>query len=98
MAMDRRRRGSRVGSKLRPVGESRQFYYLGDMLDCEQYERTRVAAAWGRWREIASFLVNCSILLRTGGRVYEASVRSALLCGEETWALTSRLLSENPET
>ena len=53
----------------------------------------RVTAAWRRWLEIASLLVNCSIGLRTKGRVYEACVRSAaLLYGAETWALTSRLM------
>ena len=45
-----------------------------------------------KWREIASLLVNRSIELRTRGRVYEACVRSALLYGEETWALASRLM------
>ena len=41
---------------------------------------------------MAGFLVNHSIGLRTRGRVYEACVRSALLYGVETWALTSRLM------
>ena len=54
---------------------------------------TRVTVAWRRWWEIASLLVNCSIGLRTKGRVYEACVRSAaLLYGAETRALTSRLM------
>ena len=35
--------------------------------------------------------MNCSIGLRTNGRVYEACLRSALLYGAETWALTNRL-------
>ena len=36
--------------------------------------------------------MNCSIGLRTRGKVYEASMRSAQLYGAETWALTSRLM------
>ena len=36
--------------------------------------------------------MNCSIRLRTSGRVHEACVRSALLYGAETWALTSSLM------
>ena len=36
--------------------------------------------------------MNHSIGLRTGERVYEDCVRSALLYGAETWTLTSRLM------
>ena len=49
--------------------EVQQFCYLGDMLDCEagveRAVRVRVAAAWQRWREVASLLVNRSIELRS---------------------------------
>ena len=76
--------------------EVQQFCYLGDMLDCEagveRAVRARVAAAWQRWREVASLLVNRSIGLRSRGNVYKACVRSALLYGAETWALTDRLV------
>ena len=37
-------------------------------------------------------MVNCRIDLKTRGRVYEACVRSPLLRGTETWALTDRLI------
>ena len=53
--------------------------------------RARVAAAWGRWREISNLLVNRNIGLRSRRRVYEACVRSALLYGAETWALMNSL-------
>ncbi len=66
------------------------------MLDCEagveRAVRARASAAWGRWREISGLLVNHNIELRSRGRVYEACVRSALLYGAETWALTNRLM------
>ena len=72
--------------------EVEQLCCLGDVLDCDaRVERAvpaRVTAAWRRWRKIASLLVNCSIGLRTKGRVYEACVRSALLYGAESWALS----------
>ena len=59
-----------------------QFCYLGDVLDCEagveRAVRARVTAAWRRWREIASLLVNCNIGLRTRGKVYETCVRFSL--------------------
>ena len=71
-----------------------QFSYFGDVLDSEagveRPVRATVTAAWRRWQEIASLLVNHSIGLRTRRRVYEACVRSALLYGAKTWALTKR--------
>ena len=76
--------------------EVEQFCYLGGVLDCEGVVKTAVraivTALWRRWQEIASLLVNHSIRLRTRGRVHEACVRSTLLYGAETWALTSRLM------
>ena len=77
--------------------EVEQLCYLGDMLDCEagveRAVQAKVTAAWRRRQEIASLLVSHSVGMRTKGRVYEACVRSALLYGEETWALTSRLVN-----
>lgn len=68
--------------------EVQQFCYLGDVLDCEagveRAVRARVAVAWRRWQEMASLLVNHSIILRSRGSVYKACVRSALLYGVET--------------
>ena len=82
-------------SKWRRAERSRKDLLL-DALDCEvgveRAVRVSVTAAWRRWWEIASLLVNCSIGLRTRGRVYEACVRSALLYEAETRELTSRLM------
>ena len=53
--------------------EVEQFCFLGDVLDCEagveRAVRARVTAAWRRWREMASLVMNRSIGLRTRGRV-----------------------------
>lgn len=38
--------------------------------------RARLAAAWKKWREIASLLVNQSIPLKSRGGVYETCIRS----------------------
>ena len=77
------------------VGEVKQFCYLGDVLECgggsERAIRARVGAAWGKWNEIASLLVNRDIPLHHHGKVYEACIRSVMLYGGETWALTARL-------
>ena len=78
------------------VEEVESFCYLGDVLDCEagveRSVRQRVAAAWKQWRDLSGLLMNRGIPLRTRGSVYEAYIRSVLLYGSETWALTGRLL------
>ena len=77
------------------VVQVKQFCYLGDMLECgggsERAIRARVRAAWRKWKEMASLLVNRSILLHHCGKVYEACIRSVMLYGGKTWALTARL-------
>ena len=77
------------------VEEVEEFCYLGDLLDTEgsveRAVRMRVAAAWRKWREIASLLLNRAIPLRHRGRVYDACVRSVLLYGSEGWPMTDRV-------
>ena len=50
------------------IAEVKEFCYLGDLLDCEggvdRSMRMRVAAAWRKWREILSLLINRGIPLR----------------------------------
>ena len=66
-----------------------QFSYLGDVLDSEGWAqravRARVAAVWGKWREISGLLLNKGIPLARRG------IRSAMLYEGETWVLTKRL-------
>ena len=75
--------GGAVGVEGGVVGEVKQFCYLGDLLECgggsERAIRERVGAAWGKWKEIASLLVNRGILLHHLGKVYEACIRSVML-------------------
>ena len=47
----------------------------------ERAIRARVRAAWGKWKEIASLLVNRGIPLHHHGKVYEACIRSVMLYG-----------------
>ena len=47
----------------------------------EKAIRARVGAAWGKWKEIASLLVNRGIPLHHRGKVYEACIRSVMLYG-----------------
>jgi len=47
--------------------------------------------AWKKWREMASLITNISILLNIRGGVNKSCVRSVMLYGAETCALTGQL-------
>jgi len=51
-------------------------------LDCEaglkKAVRVKVAAAWKKWREMASLITNRRIPLKIRGSVYESCVRSVM--------------------
>ena len=51
------------------VEEVKEFCYLGDLLDSErgveQAVRMRVSAAWYKWRDISSLLINKTVPLKT---------------------------------
>jgi hypothetical protein len=53
--------------------------------------RARVAAAWKKWREMASLLKNRHIPLKIRGSVYESCIRSVMLYGAETWEMTGKI-------
>ncbi len=67
------------------------FCYL-EMMTCEsgagETVSVRIAAAWKKWREISSLLVNKTIPLRNRAGIYCACVRLVMLYGAETWATT----------
>ena len=69
------------------VEEVKEFCYLGDLLDSEgsveRAVRMRVSAAWNKWRDISSLLINKSLPLKNRARVYDACIRSVLLYGAE---------------
>ena len=52
-----------------------------------------MAAAFGKWREISGLLLNKSIPLARSGMVFYACIRSVMLYGAETLAVTKRLES-----
>jgi hypothetical protein len=43
------------------------------------------------WREIARLLVNKSVPLKNGGKVYDACIRPVLLSGSESCGLAGKL-------
>ena len=52
--------------------------------------RARVSAAWEEWRIMASLLTDKRILLRTRRSVYKNCIRSVMLYGSDTWAMTKK--------
>ena len=72
-----------------------QFCYLGETMTCEAGAetalRTRITTAWGKWREIASLLVNRKIPLRSRVYIYCACIRPVMLYGAETWPTTREM-------
>ena len=71
-----------------------EFSYLGDVLDCEagveRAVRARVSAAWKKWREMAALLTDKRTPLSIRGSAYESCIRSVMLYGSETWAMTMK--------
>ena len=85
----------RVGTTLGvQIEEVLEFCYLGDVLDCEagveRAVRARVSAAWKKWREMADLLTDKKTPLRIQGSAYENCIRSVMLYGSETWAMTKK--------
>ena len=52
--------------------------------------RARVSAAWKKWRDMAGLLTDKRTPLRVRGIVYESCIRSVMLYGSETWAVTKK--------
>ena len=50
---------------------------------------TRCSTAWGKFKRLLPILTSKHVCLRTRGKVFNACVRSALLHGSETWALSA---------
>ena len=69
-----------------------RFCYLGEMLGeeggADLAVANRVGKAWGKFNTMAPLLCNKSITGKVKGMLYMACVRSCLLYGSETWALT----------
>ena len=64
------------------------FRYLGDVISCgggvELAVTDRISCAWGKWRELASLLVNHSIPLEERAKGYCSCVMPALRYAAET--------------
>ena len=92
---DKVKEDKRDGTTLgRQIEEVQEFCYLGDVLDCEagveRAVRARVSAAWKEWRDMAGLLTDKRIPLRIRGSVYDSCIRSVMLYGSETRAMTKK--------
>ena len=69
------------------------FCYLGDMLDAEGGVKlavtTRIRCGWKKFRELAPFLTSKAPTPKLKGMVYAACVRTSMIYGSETWAITT---------
>jgi hypothetical protein len=70
-----------------------KFCYLGDMLNgnggVDSALVTRVRCAWNKFRELQGILTKKDVSWKLKGKVYSVCVRSAMIYGSETWAMTS---------
>ena len=73
-----------------------RFCYLGDMLSagggCMTAATARCRCAWGKFRENLPLLTSKPVPFDLRGRLFSSNVRSSMLHGTETWAMTSAAL------
>uniref|UniRef100_A0A0L8I6X9 Uncharacterized protein n=1 Tax=Octopus bimaculoides TaxID=37653 RepID=A0A0L8I6X9_OCTBM len=69
------------------------FRYLGDQVSsgggCAESVAARIRIAWAKFRELLPLLATKGLSLRVKGRLYDACVRTTMLHGSETWAVTA---------
>ena len=68
------------------------FCYLGDALSagggCELASIARIRVAWGKFRQLLPILTSRSISLAKRGEFYSTCIRSTMLHGSESWAIS----------
>ena len=80
--------GNRV--HLENVGK---FCYLGDKLNggggANSASMSRARCAWRKFKELSGILTRKEVSLKLKGKLYVTCVRSAMVYGSETWAMTA---------
>ena len=78
------------GVHLENVGK---FCYLGDMLNegggANSASVARALCAWRKFKELSGILTRKEVSLELKGKLYVTCVRSAMVYGSETWAMTA---------
>ena len=72
-----------------------KFTYLGDTLDvtgnAETAARTRISAAWFKYRQLSSILCRRDVPVSLRCKLYGSVIRPVMLYGAETWATTQAI-------
>ncbi|XP_060809325.1 uncharacterized protein LOC132903884 [Amyelois transitella] len=63
--------------------------YRSRHIDCDV--KTRITAAWSKWREVADVVCDPKMPVRLNGQVSKAIMRPVLLYSSETWPVLERL-------
>ena len=75
-----------------------EFKYLGSMVQengkCKKEAKKRIQAGWSRWRKVSGIICDRKLSTRVKEKVYNTTVRPAMLYGMETVALTRRQEAE----
>ena len=80
------------------VPRVKEFKYLGTIVQesgsCEREIKRRVQAGWNGWRKVLGVICDRSLPARVKGKVYSSVVRSAMVYGLETMAVTKKQVEE----
>ena len=84
-----------ISLKIEPIGNVRQFKYLGHVLSNEKSNTSaflthQISRAYAKWNEMKNVLLDKRIHLSTRVRFLEACVRSRLLCSVQAWSLNAK--------
>lgn len=84
-----------ISLKSEPIGNVRQFKYLGHVLSNEKSNTSaflahQIPSAYAKWNEIKNVLLDKRIHLSTRVRFLEACVRSRLLYSVQAWSLNAK--------
>ena len=80
------------------VPRVKEFKYLGSTVQesgsCERKVKKRVQAGWNGWRRVSGIICDRRLPARVKGKVYSSVVRTAMVYGLETVAVTKKQVKE----
>ena len=80
------------------VARVKEFKYLRSTVQesdsCEREIKKKVQAGWSRWRKVLGVICDRKLPARVKGKVYSSMVRSTMVYGLETVAVTKKQVEE----
>ena len=80
------------------VPRIKEFKYLGSTVQesgsCEREIKRRVQARWNEWKKVSGVICDRRLSARVKGKVYSSVVRTAMMYGLETVAITKKQVEE----